>query len=77
MFAGINCLLVLYVILLIPETKGVPLEEMDHLFGGASHVQGGRAIIQEEQAQRDYDKPASDQSSHRMDVADPSKDEKN
>lgn len=41
MFAGINCLLVCYVIFLIPETKGVPLEEMDKLFGGASHVQGG------------------------------------
>ncbi|KAG8159314.1 hypothetical protein KVR01_010975 [Diaporthe batatas] len=41
MFAGINCLLVCYVFFLIPETKGVPLEEMDKLFGGASHVQGG------------------------------------
>lgn len=69
MFAGINCLLVLYVIFLIPETKGVPLEEMDRLFGGASHVQGGRAIMQEEQTQRDHDKPDSDQSSQRVGVS--------
>ncbi|KAK7720496.1 hypothetical protein SLS63_009838 [Diaporthe eres] len=47
MFAGINCLLVCYVIFLIPETKGVPLEEMDKLFGGASHVQGG-AMMRED-----------------------------
>lgn len=47
MFAGINCLLVTYVIFLIPETKGVPLEEMDKLFGGVSHVQGGAEIMQE------------------------------
>jgi hypothetical protein len=47
MFAGINCLLVCYVFFLIPETKGVPLEEMDKLFGGASHVQGGAMMRQD------------------------------
>lgn len=79
MFAGINCLLVLYVIFLIPETKGVPLEEMDKLFGGASHVQGGRAILQEEQTQleRDHDKPDSEHSSHRVNASDIPDDEKN
>ncbi|KAJ4423305.1 hypothetical protein N0V82_002032 [Gnomoniopsis sp. IMI 355080] len=77
MFAGINCLLVLYVIFLIPETRGVPLEEMDKLFGGANHVQGGREIIREEQTQRDHDKPGSEHHSHRMDVSDLPEDEKN
>lgn len=48
MFAGINCFLVAYVFFLIPETKGVPLEEMDKLFGGVSHVQGGATLMHEE-----------------------------
>ncbi|KAF3760344.1 general substrate transporter [Cryphonectria parasitica EP155] len=68
MFAGINCLLVLYVIFLIPETKGVPLEEMDKLFGGANHVQAGAEILQEEQMQVDQHKPKSDHSSTHGDV---------
>jgi sugar porter (SP) family MFS transporter len=44
-FAGMNCLLVCYVFFLIPETKGVPLEEMDTLFGGESHVKGGADML--------------------------------
>ncbi|KAK2602125.1 hypothetical protein N8I77_008684 [Diaporthe amygdali] len=58
MFAGINCLLVCYVIFLIPETKGVPLEEMDRLFGGVSHVQGG-AAMREDDATMEHHRPAS------------------
>lgn len=69
MFAGINCLFLLYVIFLIPETKGVPLEEMDRLFGGTSHVQGGKAILQEEQTQLHDDKPEIGHASHRVDVS--------
>lgn len=76
MFAGINCLLVLYVIFLIPETKGVPLEEMDRLFGGTSHVQGGKAILQEEQTQHNDQEPDNDHTSHRVDVPVISEDEK-
>lgn len=68
MFAGINCLLVLYVFFLIPETKGVPLEEMDKLFGGENHVQGGAEIIHEEQANFDHPKPESDHSSNHKDA---------
>lgn len=68
-FAGINCLLVVYVFFLIPETKGVPLEEMDKLFGGASHVQGGAEIMHEEQANLDHHKPESDHSSNHADAA--------
>lgn len=67
-FAGINCLLVAYVFFLIPETKGVPLEEMDRLFGGTSHVQGGRDIVQEEQSHLDPNKPGSDHSSAHADA---------
>lgn len=68
MFAGINCLLVLYVFFLIPETKGVPLEEMDKLFGGVNHVQAGAEIIQEEHAHLDQPKPESDHSSTHADA---------
>lgn len=75
-FAGINCLLVLYVIFLIPETKGVPLEEMDRLFGGTSHVQGGKAILQEEQTQHNDEKPDNGHVSHLVDVAVMPEDEK-
>lgn len=75
-FAGINCLLVLYVIFLIPETKGVPLEEMDRLFGGTSHVQGGKAILQEEQTRGHDDKPDVGHANHRVDVLITPEDEK-
>ncbi len=50
MFAGINVLLIAYVWFLIPETKGVPLEEMDVLFGGENHVSGGAEILHEKEA---------------------------
>lgn len=59
-FAGINCLLVLYVYFLIPETKGVPLEEMDRLFGGVDHVQGGAEIMHHDDHEG---KPHSDHNS--------------
>lgn len=61
MFAGINCLLVAYVFFLIPETKGVPLEEMDKLFGGVSHVQGGAEMLHEggDHVHHENDRPSS------------------
>lgn len=59
MFAGINCLLVCYVFFLIPETKGVPLEEMDRLFGGVSHVQGGADMRAEDAATTEHHRPTS------------------
>lgn len=31
----------------MPETRGVPLEEMDTLFGGVNHKEAGRALEQE------------------------------
>ncbi|KAF4769879.1 hypothetical protein N7455_006577 [Penicillium solitum] len=45
MFAGINFLLALFVWFLIPETKQVPLEEIDILFGGANHVVQGEEVL--------------------------------
>lgn len=38
---AINIVLAVFVYFLIPETKKVPLEEMDVLFGGVNHVDQG------------------------------------
>jgi hypothetical protein len=52
MFAGINFLLALFVWFFIPETKQVPLEEIDALFGGANHVvQGEEVLAHQKEAQ--------------------------
>ncbi|KAK9378574.1 general substrate transporter [Kockiozyma suomiensis] len=45
MFAGINFLLALFVWFVLPETKGVKLENMDTLFGGESHAERGADLI--------------------------------
>jgi hypothetical protein len=45
MFAGINFLLAVFVFFFIPETKQVPLEEIDILFGGANHVAQGEEVL--------------------------------
>jgi hypothetical protein len=45
MFAGVNFLLALFVWFFIPETKQVPLEEIDALFGGANHVTHGERMM--------------------------------
>ncbi|KAG5771562.1 hypothetical protein H9Q73_012823 [Fusarium xylarioides] len=47
MFGAINVLLFAFVWFCIPETKGVPLEHMDVLFGGADHAVVGAAIVSE------------------------------
>lgn len=44
-FAGINVLLALFVVFFIPETKKVSLEEIDTLFGGSNHVEGGGDLV--------------------------------
>ncbi|KAH8706018.1 general substrate transporter [Talaromyces proteolyticus] len=46
-FAGINTLLAIFVYLVIPETKNVPLEEIDVLFGGSNHVIQGETLLAE------------------------------
>lgn len=45
MFAGINFLLALFVWFFVPETKQVPLEEINTLFGGANHVSRGEEVL--------------------------------
>ncbi|KAF4980682.1 hypothetical protein FZEAL_3350 [Fusarium zealandicum] len=46
-FMAINFVLTAYVYFFIPETKQVPLEEMDTLFGGASHAGKGGDMLEE------------------------------
>jgi hypothetical protein len=46
-FFGFNAFLAVFVWLLVPETKGVSLEEIDVLFGGVDHRKEGQ-VIQEE-----------------------------
>jgi hypothetical protein len=46
LFMAINFVLALFVWLVVPETKGVPLEEMDVLFGGTNHVNAGAELIE-------------------------------
>ena len=48
-----------YSYFLIPETKGVPLEEMDKLFGGASHVQGGAMMREDTDVTAEHHRPTS------------------
>lgn len=44
-FMATNLLLVIFVHFFIPETKQIPLEEIDVLFGGANHVNKGAQIL--------------------------------
>lgn len=44
-FMAINIVLATYVYFFIPETKQIPLEEIDTLFGGASHATEGADIL--------------------------------
>ncbi|KAJ5826947.1 Major facilitator superfamily domain general substrate transporter [Penicillium robsamsonii] len=52
MFAAINFLLAVFVWFLIPETKMVPLEEIDILFGGANHVTQGEEVMAQQKGAR-------------------------
>ena len=45
-----NFCLAFFVFFLVPETKGVPLEEVDVLFGGANHIEKGGDLLQVEDA---------------------------
>lgn len=42
----LNIMLAIGVFFLLPETKNVPLEQMDTLFGGVSHVDKGAEILE-------------------------------
>lgn len=45
LFFGINLFLCIFTFFLLPETKGVKLEEMDVLFGGVDHRVAGADIM--------------------------------
>jgi hypothetical protein len=47
-----NILLAFYVWFLIPETKSIPLEEIDVIFGGANHTEKGGDLLHVEDAHR-------------------------
>ncbi|KAK0381326.1 hypothetical protein CLIM01_01295 [Colletotrichum limetticola] len=44
-FMAMNIVLGIFVYFLIPETKQIPLEEMDQLFGGANHTEKGAQML--------------------------------
>ncbi|KAJ9138474.1 General substrate transporter [Pleurostoma richardsiae] len=44
-FMSVNFCLAVFVYFMIPETKQVPLEEIDVLFGGANHVDKGAQML--------------------------------
>lgn len=44
-FVGINILLCIFVYFFVPETRGVPLEQMDVVFGGVDHTEKGAQML--------------------------------
>jgi hypothetical protein len=46
-FMGMNVVLFVFVWFFVPETKQIPLEEIDVLFGGANHVDKGAQMLGE------------------------------
>lgn len=54
MFAGINILLAIFVWFFVPETKKVALEEMDAMFGGANHIDGGAELEKKAVEREEY-----------------------
>jgi hypothetical protein len=52
MFFAINILLAVFVWFVVPETKGIPLEEMDVLFGGANHADRGAGMVDKKRPSR-------------------------
>ena len=67
MFAGVNFLLAVYVHFWIPETKKVPLEEIDVLFGGVNHVGKGEGILKLKRRSEDGDGSAGEYAGERVD----------
>lgn len=44
-FMAVNILLAVFVYFFIPETMGIPLEQMDVIFGGADHTEKGAQML--------------------------------
>lgn len=63
LFAGINFLMGIFVFFWVPETKKVPLEEIDALFGGENHVRQGEEVLANQKlatvSQQSHDKPGT------------------
>ncbi|KAJ0162272.1 Quinate permease [Colletotrichum tanaceti] len=59
-FMAVNFLLVAYVWFFIPETKKVPLEEIDVLFGGVNHVEKGSKMVGHGPAEREIEDVEAD-----------------
>lgn len=51
-FMATNIFLAVFVYFFIPETKQIPLEEIDVLFGGANHVNKGAQMLGVPEGQR-------------------------
>jgi hypothetical protein len=47
-FMAMNFVLAIFVWFCVPETKQVPLEEIDVLFGGANHVDRGAQMLEKD-----------------------------
>lgn len=50
-FFAVNILLVVFVFFFVPETKGISLEHMDTVFGGADHTEKGAQMLGVDTAQ--------------------------
>ncbi|KAL4868445.1 hypothetical protein BDV12DRAFT_209248 [Aspergillus spectabilis] len=68
-FMTCNVFLAVFVWFLIPETKKIALEEMDTLFGGASHVQKGAAMLHEQKLANDDDVEQGKEDKREIEVA--------
>lgn len=44
-FMSVNICLAIFVYFFIPETKGIPLEQMDTIFGGPDHTEKGAQML--------------------------------
>lgn len=66
---AMNVCLGIIVWFLLPETKQVPLEEMDGLFGGVSHVERGAAIIMDNKLHDIETQPGVVEAEKRNDVS--------
>lgn len=63
MFAGINFVLAVFVWFVVPETRNIPLEEIDVLFGGTNHVDHG-GFLESKGGQEQHENHIEEQTVH-------------